>query len=351
MNNYRISLIGFGGVNRALVKLIAEHNDEWAQTLGFQLTIVGISDLFLGSIISPNGIDPKMLCGTTFEKSGFSKLSGGSADADSLRVIREAPADIVVEATFTDAKTAEPAVSYCRAALEAGRSVVTTNKGPVALFGNDLKALAESNRVGFEFEGAVMSGTPVIRHAKQLLAGANIRKFAGILNGTSNYVIGQMENGMALEEAVKEAQDLGYAEADPTADIEGFDVRLKVVILSQELFGVTLKPEDVPCEGISSITKADIAEADAQDMRWKLIGSATRNEDGSVTAGVAPQKIATNHPLAGISQATNAVCLTTDLLGDVTISGPGAGRVETAFALLSDIVALHSAGAAPTQEV
>lgn len=189
-----------------------------------------------------------------------------------------------------------------------------------------------------------MSGTPVLRMARQTLAGAGLVGFEGILNGTSNYVLTRMEEGLGFAEAVAQAQELGYAEADPTADVEGHDVRLKVVILANELLGACLQVSDVACSGISAIDSAAIQQAQAQGQRWKLIGSASRQADGSVSALVEARLLPGQHPLAGICGAINAVAFNTELLGAVTVSGPGAGRVETAFALLSDIVAIHTAG-------
>lgn len=183
---------------------------------------------------------------------------------------------------------------------------------------------------------------PVIRLAKQALAGANVHGFEGILNGTSNYVLTQMKDGLAFNDAVVQAQQLGYAEADPTADVEGFDVRLKVVILANELLNARLNVSDVACSGISNISAQDIAHASANGASWKLIGSADRTADGSVRASVEARLLPNSHPLAGIAGATNAVSFNTELLGAVTVSGPGAGRIETAFALLSDIVAIHT---------
>jgi homoserine dehydrogenase len=170
-----------------------------------------------------------------------------------------------------------------------------------------------------------------------------LKGFEGILNGTSNFVLGRMEGGLNFAAALKEAQDLGYAEADPTADVEGYDVRLKVVILANELLGAKLKPEEVACKGISQLSLGDIANAAKTDTRWKLIGSAVRNDDGTVTGSVAPKRLPLQHPLAAVSGATNAVSLDTELLGPVTVIGPGAGRIETAYALLSDIIAIHMA--------
>ncbi|MDG4889879.1 MULTISPECIES: homoserine dehydrogenase [unclassified Mesorhizobium] len=343
MTIYNIALIGFGGVNRALAELIATKNHLWERDLGFRLNIVAVSDLYLGSVISPNGLDAKTLVEANFAKGGFGQLSGGSSEADNETIIKTAPADIVVEATFTNPKDGEPAVSHCRWALQTGRHVVTTNKGPVAIAVRELKALAKANGVRFEYEGSVMSGTPVIRMAEKTLAGAEVKGFEGILNGTSNFVLGRMESGLDFAAAVKEAQELGYAEADPTADVEGFDVRLKVVILANELLGANLKPEDVTCKGISDLSPSEIEAAAKAHSRWKLIGSAVRAEDGKVTGSVAPKRLALEHRLASVSGATNAVSLNTELLGAVTITGPGAGRIETAYALLSDIVAIHAA--------
>lgn len=344
MTSYNIALIGFGGVNRALAELIASKNDGWEKELGFRLNIVAVSDLYLGSVISPNGLDAKTLVGANFSKGGFGQLSGGNPEADNEVVIKTAPADIIVEATYTNPIDGEPAVSHCRWALETGKHVVTTNKGPVALAAKELKALARANGVRFEYEGSVMSGTPVIRMVEKTLAGCELKGFEGILNGTSNFVLGRMEAGMDFASAVKEAQELGYAEADPTADVEGHDVRLKVVILANELLGADLKPSDVSCEGISGLSTDNIKNAATSNSRWKLIGSAVRNAEGSVIAKVAPTCLPLSHPLAGVSGATNAVSMNTELLGSVTVTGPGAGRIETAYALLSDIVAIKTAG-------
>jgi homoserine dehydrogenase len=152
-----------------------------------------------------------------------------------------------------------------------------------------------------------------------------------------------MESGLDFEAAISEAQKLGYAEANPAADIEGYDVQLKVLILANELLDAGIELKDVQRQGISAVTPEKIQKATREGLRWKLVGSARRNLDGSVTAGVSPVALPLDHELAGISGATNAVSFETDLLGAVTISGPGAGRIETAYALLSDIIAMHAA--------
>ncbi|GAB7531250.1 homoserine dehydrogenase [Pseudomonas sp. 3A(2025)] len=341
MTEYKLALLGFGGVNRALAQLVAEKNDEWAQTLGFTLKIVGVSDIFLGSVIGKEGLDARQLVATPAEKGAFSKLENGNAEPANETVIRFSGADIVAEATFTNPVDGEPATTFCRWALEKGISVVTTNKGPVALHAASLKKLAAETGSAFEFEGAVMSGTPVIRLAQETLAGSEITGFKGILNGTSNFILSNMQAGLDFSDALAKAQELGYAEADPTADVEGHDVRLKVVILANELLGAKLTPSDVECDGISAITAQDIQAAASKESRWKLIGSAQRSACGAVTASVSPQLLPVSDALAGVSGATNAVTFETGLLGPVTVVGAGAGRIETAYALLSDIISIH----------
>lgn len=345
MTEYNLALVGFGGVNRALAQLIAERNEHWKHELGFTLNIVGVTDLFLGSVINRQGLDAASLVNLPVTQGALAQLPGGNAQALNEAVIKESGAHIIAEATFTNPVDGEPATSFCRWALENAKHVVTTNKGPIALHGAALKALAQRNHVAFEYEGSVMSGTPVIRLARQLLAGNTISGFEGILNGTSNFVLTRMESGLGFAEAVKQAQELGYAEADPTADVEGHDVRLKVVILANELLDAKINLSDVHCSGISALTLDDIDQARQNNARWKLIGAATRHADGSVSASVEPRLLSNDHPLASIGGATNAVSFSTDLIGTVTVSGPGAGRTETAFALLSDIISLHQAAA------
>ena len=340
MRTYDLALIGFGGVNRALAQLIDDDPARFDH-LGFGLRVVAITDLQMGSLIQADGIDLHAVLGLP-RGTTFASFPGGSATADNEHAIRESTADIIVEATFTNPIDGEPAASHVRWALEAGKSVTTTNKGPVALHGEALKRLAAENDAVFAYEGAVLSGTPVLGLARHQLAGLTITGVQGILNGTSNYVLGRMEAGLPLDQAVAEAQAEGYAEADPTADIGGSDVQLTVAILANELLAAGISPADVDTTGITGITADDIIAAAREGRHYKLIGSARRDAQGRVVATVAPEAVPADHPLANIPGATNAVSFETDLLGTVTITGPGAGRVETAFALIADIVAIHA---------
>jgi homoserine dehydrogenase len=337
--NYNLALIGFGNVNRTLAEIIQRDGNVLAQELGFTLRVTAITDLRFGSVVNPDGVDLDRALALGAGET-FAVLDGGQETCNNQEIITSDAADIIVEATFTNPEDGQPALSHVRWGLESGKSVCTTNKGPAAFAARELSDLAAKNGVRFECEGAVMSGTPVLRLATGPMKGVGVRGFSGILNGTSNHVFTRMESGLSQGDAITEAQELGYAEADPTADIGGSDVRLKVTLLANELWGTELTTEDVPTQGITSITHEKIEEASAQGAHWKLIGQAQRDAAGNITASVGPQMLPSDHPLAGISGATNAVMFDTKYLGPVTISGPGAGREETAYALLSDIVAI-----------
>jgi homoserine dehydrogenase len=189
-------------------------------------------------------------------------------------------------------------------------------------------------------EGTVMGGTPLLRVGRELLAAAGVSRIQGILNGTTNYILTRMAEGESYDSALGEAQANGYAEANPTADVDGFDAAIKLIILSNLLLGVPLKLANVEREGIRGLTTKDIIRAQQVGEVWKLVGWVERAPD-MVKACVRPIRMPQHHPLASISGATNAVTFVTKLLGDVTIVGPGAGRVETGYAVLSDLLEMH----------
>lgn len=340
MRRYKLALIGFGGVNRALAQLIQEKRPHLIERHGLDLSVTAVSDIYYGFAQAPDGLDLQLLGSLPAERGALARLPGGAAEANNERAIRGG-ADIIAEATFTNAKTAEPAISHCRLALSLGKHVVTTNKGPIALYADELYDLAQQNSVSLECEGAVMSGTPVLRLVSDALPGVEIKGFRGLLNGTCNYILGRMEAGAGLADAIAEAQALGYAEADPTADVEGFDVMLKVQILANRLMKTNLAPSDIIREGIAKITEDQMQWAASRKSRWKLVGQAVRNDRGGIDASVTPQCLTENDPLASVHGAMNALVIDTDVLGPVVILGPGAGRTETAYALLSDIIAIH----------
>lgn len=337
---HKLALIGFGTVGQGLAEILLEKGDALERRYGVRFQIVAVSDLMKGSLYQASGLDIATLLDVvrrTGKLDEYPANRGLFTGLNSLETIRRSNADTVVEVSWTDVQTGQPAISHVEAAFEAGKNAVLTNKGPVALAYHKLAGLAAEKGVQFRFEGTVMSGTPALRLAQQALAGCDINQIQGILNGTTNYILTQMEGGQSYADALAEAQRLGYAEADPTADVEGWDAANKVVILANVLMGARLTVNDVDRAGISGVTLADVEAAKAAGERWKLIGRAWQ-EGGEIRASVQPTRMPLSHPLAGVSGAVNAVTFSTDLLGDATLVGPGAGRLETGFAVLGDLL-------------
>jgi len=332
----KLLLIGFGTVGQGLAELLIGKQKELQDQYGLEIQVVGIGDMLKGSVYNPGGIDLQKCLELAKADDKISALPD-SYDGDALSLINKADADMMVEATYTDIKTAEPATSHIRAALEKGMHVTTTNKGPLALYFNELSHLAKKKNVKFLYEGTVISGTPLLNLIRETLAGSTISEIKGILNGTTNYILTKMEEGLLYEDALKKAQELGYAEAVPDADVLGWDALAKVTILANTVFGSHSKPDDFPCKGITDITAEAITEAKSQGKRFKLIGKVWRDGD-DVKGSVAPEEVDLTHPLAGIMGAINAVTISTDVLDDVTIVGPGAGRTETGYSALIDII-------------
>jgi homoserine dehydrogenase len=272
------------------------------------------------------------------EKGDYSLLSEKILDIP--KAIQEIKADIIIEASFTDIKTGQPAISHIETALNSGKHVVTTNKGPFAMAYKQIFNLAKLQRKIVAIEGTVMSGTPIINVLNTGLLGSKISAISGIMNGTSNYILTQMELGMSYDDALSQAQQLGYAEADPTSDVEGLDTLAKVLILANVVFNTQLSQENIAVSGISKITQSDIKEATSKNMRWKLIGNVWKDTEDKIHGSVSPKLVPMKDSLYGISGATNALKITSSILGDTTIIGAGAGKIETGFALYNDIISI-----------
>lgn len=330
-----IIIAGFGNVGQGFAQILHEKATSLTTRYGFTPRITGVTTFTRGSLYHPDGLDLSALL--TAIGSGsldhYPDAPGLQRGLTAMDMIRDGRAAVLVEATPSNLVSGQPALDLCYTAIDAGMHVVLANKGPVAVDYAGLKARADAAGVYLRFEATVMAGTPALRLALQDLAGSEITAVRGILNGTTNYMLVQMEQGMTYADALKQAQALGYAETDPVADVEGFDSAGKAIILSAAIYGTALTLEDMPITGITGLTPDDISAARAAGERWKLLATVTR--DG---ASVEPVRVPLESALAGVSGATNAITLTTDLLGNVTLVGPGAGRVQTGFALLTDII-------------
>ena len=251
-------------------------------------------------------------------------------------VIENDPEVNIVVETIGGAKVA---LDFTRRALMAGKSVVTSNKELVAEHGCELLRLAQEKGVSYLFEASVGGGIPIIRPLNQCLAANEIEELCGILNGTTNYILTRMiRAGLSFDAALKEAQQNGYAEQDPTADIEGHDACRKICILASLAFGRHVYPRQVPTEGITGVTLSDVAYAESCGRKIKLLGRAMRRPDGKVCAYVAPHLVDQENPLAGVEDVFNAITVKGNAIGDVMFYGRGAGKLPTASAVVADVI-------------
>ena len=231
-----------------------------------------------------------------------------------------------------------PAYDFTLACLKAGKSVVTSNKEVVATFGTELLAVAKENGASYLFEASVAGGIPIIRPLREDLASNNVRCISGILNGTTNYILTRMDTeGASFDDVLKDAQKLGYAEANPAADVEGLDAARKTVILAAMAFGKRIDPNSILCEGITKITAADSELAKEMGYAIKLIGY-TALVDGKIMAMVSPRLVSRYNPLHGINGVFNGVLVNADMVGEVMFYGPGAGKLPTASAVAGDLI-------------
>jgi homoserine dehydrogenase len=335
---YRIGLVGCGVVGRGLLSLLGEKRGYLEEKFGFSFDLLLVSDFLKGTATSPNGLDLREIASVLDAGRDLRSVRGAvKAPRELEDMLSETPVDILCDATPTNYETGQPSLGILQAAIGSGANAVTCSKGGVGYDLAGLKKLASEKGVAIRYESSVLSGTPLINLARGPLAGCEIAKAEGIVNGTTNYMLTMMENGASYDEALKEAQRLGYAETDPTGDVEGFDSAVKVCIMAQEFFGSNLKISEVDRTGLTGVTNADIENAKIDGKRLKLIAGVKRSGQG-VQGYVKPIAIDGGHPLASVMGATNAVCITTDNLGDVTIVGPGAGARATAQGLLSDML-------------
>lgn len=327
MRSLKVAVIGFGSVGKGVIKVLSERKDG-------QFKVVAITDS-KGAVVDANGLDLELV---------LKQKSNGDlkrVNKTSMDIVKEADYDILVEVTPTDAKTGEPGLSYITEALKRGKHVVTSNKGPMALKYKPLLELANKNDAMLLFEATVGGAMPVFNLMRMPLAGNKILSIKGIFNGTCNYILTRMANeGLPYDMVLSEAKELGIAEADPTYDVEGIDTALKIVILANAVFGMDVSLNDVDVVGISSVSLEALKLADQAGMVIKLIGEVRPNGEERILK-VSPRLVPKEHPLA-VQGTLNAALLQTKLAGDIVIIGKGAGSVETASAILSDMLYIAS---------
>jgi homoserine dehydrogenase len=339
----RIWVVGFGTVGRWLVGVLDSEAERLAAQYGAAVTVVGLANARDGFVHDQDGLDLRSVLGLASRGTSIAELPGVHRWPSALDGLRATEADLLVEVTASPSADGEPGFAHMREALDRAIPVVTSNKWPVALHGVELAALARRRGVAFRAESTVMSGTPVLGALLDGLAGSVPVGLRGLLNATANFILSRMSQGASYEDALAEAQAADLAERDPAADVEGHDTVAKVMILSALVFGRQLRPEQVARDGIVDIARSEFDRAGSSGARVKHVATLEFSEPGGagdVTARVAPELVAPEDPLANVEGTTNAVVCRASPVGEVTITGPGAGPQLAGQGVLSDLISV-----------
>lgn len=341
MNSLRIWLVGFGAVGRWLAGVLDAQGGRIASRYGCAITVVGIANARDGFVYDEHGLDLGSVLAAAERGRPITAQRGARAWPGAIEGLRATEADLLVEVTASPPADGEPGLSHMREALQRRIPVVTSNKWPVALRGAELAALARRQGVAFRAESTVMSGTPVLSALAEGMAGAVPAGLRGVLNATANAILSRMADGIPYPDALAEAQRAGLAEPDPAADVEGHDTVAKVMVLSALVFGRQLTREQVSCQGITGVTVEEARQAAAAGGRLRHVATlafADPDGTGAVTARVRPETVPAGDPLVGIDGATNALVFQATPVGQVTITGPGAGPHLAGQGTLADII-------------
>lgn len=338
-----LALVGFGHVGRRFARLLAERRDWLSLDYDLDCRIAGIATRRHGAVFRDGGIDAASLAAKV--EQGGRVVDSGDVAADSFDVIRrlarsDAPLKVVVETTTLEINAGQPAVDHVRAGLQAGCHVVTANKGPAAFAYEELSVLAEDRGRSFLFEGAVMDGVPIFNLVRETLPAVQITGFRGVINSTTNHILTAIEEGESFDAALERMQSLGIAEADPSLDVDGWDAAAKTAALANVLMRARMTPQAVDREGIGPGTARLAMGAKARGARVRLVASAQAIA-GGVTTSVRPVELPETDLLAGLRGMANALVLQTDLLGEIAICQLGGSLTQTAYALLSDLIAIR----------
>ncbi|MEW6222140.1 MAG: homoserine dehydrogenase [Candidatus Hadarchaeota archaeon] len=331
----RLVLIGFGNLGKGLSRTLAEKEPFLRKKYGLSPKIVAVVDEF-GAVVNEKGLSLQKLLAIVERGGNVTSLPGAKKGKLAFGTIEDVEADVVFELTPTNIITGEPGLSHIKAAMKAGRHVITSNKGPLVVAFQELASLAKKHGIEFRYSSSVGGAIPVIELARKLLAGNEVLEIQGVLNGTTNYILTRMgEEGAPFDMVLKEAQELGVAEKDPTLDVEGIDTASKIVILANSLLGRSAKLKDVRRVGITRIGPSAMKLAKEAGQTIKLVGVARPH-----MLEVAPRLVSRDHPLS-VGGTLNSVTFKLDLAREISISGFGAGPKETSSSLLADLIDIH----------
>jgi homoserine dehydrogenase len=330
----RIILCGFGVVGQSFAKLLESRSEDLYARYGLKPRIVGVFDRN-GSAMDPSGLDTSKLIDVKKKYGSVNRYSDTENNASGTEIINNLEAEVLIETTESNYKDAEPGMTHIIDAMKRGMHVISVNKGPLALAFPSLMELADYNHVLFRFSGTVGGGTPILDFAKNSLRGERIVSFDGILNGTTNYILTNMADGMSFNNALSDAKQKGYVEADESLDLDGLDAAAKLVILANWIMGMKVTMPDIKRTGIRNVDSDEIKHATEKNCAIKLIASCNKE------LIVAPKAIAADDPLC-VSGTLNAISFTSEQSGTQTIIGRGAGGIETASSILRDLIDIRN---------
>ena len=328
-------MLGFGVVGQSFVKLLLSHSTDLYNDYGIKPKVVACADNG-GIVTCDQGLDLDRLLNIKKKKKSIIHYGSKGNRSEILDVIENIDAEVVIELTPTNIVDGEPGKNHIISAMKSGKNVITVNKGPLALEFPSLMELAEYNRIAFKFSGTVGGGTPILEFAKRCLKGDRIISFEGILNGTTNYILSKMYEGLNFSEALQDASEKGYAEKDPTLDIDGYDAVAKLVIASNFVMNMKSTMKDVSREGIRDVKPSQVLTERKNGNAMKLIASC----DGKNLV-VKPKPVSMKDPIC-VDGILNAITFTCQHSGQQTIIGKGAGGMETASAILRDLIDIRS---------
>jgi len=336
MKTLPVILVGFGPVGRAFAELLAEKMAELKEKYGLSLRLEAIlrrsSALLLEEKVE--SLDKRALVNKINDPSSWSRRPS----LDSL--LQQGIPGVLVEVTTSDLKTGQPGYDHIKKALTSGWHVVTANKGPLLVSFSELHNLAKENNLRLKFSGATAAALPALDVGLVSLAGTEIRRVEGILNGTSNYLLTRMAEGASYSEALKEAQEKGIAEKNPAYDVEGWDTAVKLALLSAAFFGVCLQLEEMEVVGINQLTPEELRMAKQKGLKFKLIGSLWKQKE-SIKAKVRPELLNPSHALFFVDGTNKGISFVTDSMGTITLMGGQSDPRGAAAALLKDIINIY----------
>lgn len=329
MKRQRLCFIGFGNVGRALVRLLVAKSAELRENYGIEWEIAGVATRRLGWRATNRAIDVAALLAGTDETETHDGIHEWLA---------RARPDVVFETTSLSPETGQPAIDYMRASLQAGAHLITANKAPIVYAFQELNEIAMAQGKRFLFESTVLDSAPVFSLFRETLPAAKIRGVSGVFNSTTNIILETMEAGRSFAEGVKTAQELGVAETDPSHDVDGLDSVMKICAIANVILGRRLTPRDVRREGIRGLDPVTLQTARAEGKPYKLLTRATVNTDGSISASVRPEQIATNEPLGNVRGTSLAIHFELDTIPGLTIVSHRPNLQSTAYGLLADFI-------------